>query len=116
MYDTYTYQYIGNRVFIRCCPVQRSTMVKQQMGLLRNRDEEFGDGDEGETKRTFQEGPAAKPPAHFCSTKPRTGALDVGQYVTISGLKGAAQYNGAVGEAGTSNFTNHKFTLLSTVE
>jgi hypothetical protein len=68
--------------------VQWSTMVKQQMGLLTTRDEEFGEGAEETSTRKFKE---ASPDA------PKSGPFKLGQPVHVSGLKGAAQYNGTIG-------------------
>lgn len=68
--------------------LQWSTMVKQQMGLLKNRDEEMGK-DESSTSRKFHE-----QPTQASTTKPTP--FDIGQSVTIVGLKGAPQYNGVL--------------------
>lgn len=68
--------------------VQWSTMVKTQMGLLKNRDEECGD--EGASTRKFQEAPAPEKPKY-------TGPFDPGQAVEVSGLTSAPQYNNAIG-------------------
>jgi len=68
--------------------IQWSTMVKQQMGLLKNRDEELGKG-ETSSSRKFQEQPM---PTSISKPTP----FSIGQSVTIAGLKGAPQYNGVV--------------------
>lgn len=92
---------------------QWSTMVKKEMGLLKNRDEEM-DTDTG-PRRKFHEGgeagfaPAAKPAAVDTTQTPAAAAtgsaprrgggseFGTGQEVLVGGLKSAPQLNGAVG-------------------
>jgi len=72
--------------------LQWSTMVKQEMGLLKTRDEEKPDGEGASSRRKFQEG------SEGASAAPAAdGTFRVGQSVLVSGLKSAPQFNGTVG-------------------
>jgi len=79
--------------------VQWSTMVKQEMGLLKTRDEENDEGELG-TRRQFQESrdtseAATKAPAE--SQDASSCKFHVGKEVVVMGLKSAQQFNGARG-------------------
>eukprot|EP00927_Polykrikos_kofoidii_P034891 TRINITY_DN29505_c0_g1_i1.p1 TRINITY_DN29505_c0_g1~~TRINITY_DN29505_c0_g1_i1.p1 ORF type:complete len:894 (+),score=203.65 TRINITY_DN29505_c0_g1_i1:69-2750(+) len=72
--------------------VQWSTMVKQEMGLLKSRGEDEDEEDKSKgPRRSFHEGDEVQQPPSA------EGPFKVGQKVNVSGLKSAPQYNGTVG-------------------
>lgn len=75
--------------------VQWSTMVLQEMGLLKKKGEKDDEGESTEEaegpKRSFKERQAAAKPRGGFSAAP---AFKMGEEVVVAGLIGAAQYNG----------------------
>merc|ERR1719464_2209367 len=75
---------------------QWSTMVKQEMGLLKTRDEE--NEDDHASRRKFQESKDTQETAHAAEApQAPPHNLCVGQEVEVAGLKSAARFNGARG-------------------
>lgn len=92
---------VANEIDICGIPakVQWSTMVKQEMGLLKTRDEENDEGDVS-TRRKFQESRDTSEAGTRAPVEPQdtpSSKFHVGKQVVVKNLKSAQQFNGTRG-------------------
>mmetsp|Transcript_18263 Transcript_18263/g.50131 ORF Transcript_18263/g.50131 Transcript_18263/m.50131 type:complete len:252 (-) Transcript_18263:232-987(-) len=77
--------------------LQWSTMVKEEMGLMKNRDQEKGIEDAG-SRRMFQETHREVPKSRALGPSAALSTpFSAGQAVLVSGLKSAPEFNGVIG-------------------